>query len=71
VRKKEALVTEMYLSDRDLYTDARRYAQTLSDLACEVQQLAFLNTALHKSKKNLSKLYSFLITWRARDSRKG
>ena len=50
VRKKEAIVTEMYLSDRELYADARRYAQSLSDLACEVQQLAFLNTALHKSK---------------------
>ncbi len=37
VRKKEAIVTEMYLSDRELYSDARRYAQSLSDLACEVQ----------------------------------
>ena len=51
VRKKEALVSEIYLSNKELYADARRYVQTLSDLASEVQQLAFLNTALHKSKQ--------------------
>ena len=30
-------MSEIYMSDRELFTDARRYAQSLSDLACEVQ----------------------------------
>ena len=36
VRRKEALITEMYLSDRDLASEAKRYSQVLNDIALEV-----------------------------------
>jgi hypothetical protein len=36
VRRKEALVMEMYLSDRDLSIEAKRYSQILNDIALEV-----------------------------------
>ncbi len=36
VRRKEALITEMYLSEKDLQIDARRYAQSLNEMAGEV-----------------------------------
>ena len=41
---------EMYLSDRDLSIEAKRYSQILNDIALEVQQLALMSTTLHKSK---------------------
>ena len=44
----------MYLSDRDLSMDAKRYSQILNDIALEVQQLALMSTTLHKSNLNYS-----------------
>ena len=49
----------MYLSDKDLSMDAKRYSQILNDIALEVQQLALMSTTLHKSNLN----YSFLTLY--------
>lgn len=50
VRRKEVIVTEMYLGDKDLFLEASKYQTGLTEISNEVQQLAFLNNALNKSK---------------------
>lgn len=52
VCRKEALMAEMYLGDRDLHSDAKRFGALINEMATEVQQLAFLNSALQKSKNS-------------------
>ena len=42
-------MSEIYLSDKDLFTEAKRYMSTLNEIFAEMQQLAFLNSALQKS----------------------
>lgn len=43
-------MTEMYLGEKDLILEARRFQTALSDISNEVQQLIFLNSTLTKSK---------------------
>ncbi|CDW77411.1 myb-like dna-binding shaqkyf class family protein [Stylonychia lemnae] len=49
VKRKETLVSEMYTSDKDLFTEAKRYITQLNEIFAEIQQLAFLNSALQKT----------------------
>lgn len=41
-------MTEMYLSDKDLVLEARRFQAALTEVSNEVQQLIFLNSTLTK-----------------------
>jgi hypothetical protein len=45
-------MTEMYLGDKDLVLEARRYQSALLDIQNQVQQLVLLNTTLNKSMKS-------------------
>lgn len=46
-------MTEMYLGEKDLMLEARRFQGALTDVSNEVQQLIFLNSTLTKSKNRL------------------
>jgi hypothetical protein len=37
VKKKEELMTELYLSDKDLFSEAKKYIATLNDIFAEMQ----------------------------------
>ncbi len=36
IRKKEELMTEVYLSEKDLFTEAKRYIGTLQEIFAEL-----------------------------------
>ena len=36
VKRKEALISEIYLSDKDLFTEAKRYLSQLNDIFTEI-----------------------------------
>lgn len=40
----------MYLSSKDLFTESPRYLGILQEVFAEVKQIAFLNSAVQKSK---------------------
>jgi len=40
---------EIYFGEKDLFTEAKRYTSQLGEIFSEIQQLAFLNSALQKS----------------------
>lgn len=39
-------MTELYMSDKDIFSEAKRYIASLNELFSEIQSLAFLNSAL-------------------------
>lgn len=36
IKKKEELMTEVYLSEKDLFTEAKRYISTLQEIFAEL-----------------------------------